>query len=972
MGEEDFLEIVRGRKGCSSFIGRRGGRQVVSIGKNCDRVGIIIHELMHALGFWHEQSRPDRDEHITIHLDDIKSEYHHNFKSRGRDSVRSFNSSYDFGSVMHYNGYSFSSNGNPTVLIKNSQQPVKAQRHGLSIEDLYEINKLYLCSTNSSVTVKQLGDHWGLWSTWQTCSSSCGEGYNVRQRECLDSSDVIVYYGRCPGLSFEMKTCETGPCEQGKWGMWSPCSASCGVGIRRRQSCCYPNIKYVRQSCSADPCPRDSTTAWTEWQEWGMCSRPCGTGWRKRNRRCIDSSSGNIVGVRSCPWKLPGATELVACATEHCNETTEVIGQWDKWQDWGSCSQTCGKGVQFRSRDCLGDLPGYGNCTGDEDDMRLCNLTSCPVIEKNFTIANWGPWSGWSLCSVTCGQGLQKRERTCYGRKYSVRQDCYAKGVKKEIDSEEKICEESCRAVSRRSAVYNKDDLSSHWSTWTLWGKCTKSCASGIQWRRRKCLNGKTDDAGCEGIPVNTQLCNTFPCVAKSQSRASGRAEPSHEAHWTVWTTWSQCSQTCGFSLSRRFRKCINGRVGQQGCGYTLRSGVKLGGFEERYCVKNPCNPDLYKWSTWTSWTRCSRFCKGTRWRQRQYECVSHSPCFIQPINTVDKVAEACNKACGWSSWGNWGKCSGSCGSGTKIRRRVCESGYGCAGMSLEAVACRKLCFLVGAQDESDYDKVIKGRSDYGEERSFAGDGRFCPTSPMTLTDYDNDGLDDLLCLYSPIDLSNYLDSELESRSFNTTRTEVAFALNRDNGSYFETDPIEISYLMDVLHVVCFPNLLQNNTNITGNSRFDQLLAINYYDASSSLYDYEEAQYARYRRQYMRRGVVNKGICDNTVRYDKYQFAGNKRIKLLTMAEYTGDHVFCFESDGVTLTSAFWNLNLDVDWYEYDYNVNLSLTKVREDLNEPFKHFDESYREALLNKDPLENGFPINNLIAGTRRDPLK
>ena len=34
----------------------------------------------------------------------------------------------------------------------------------------------------------------------------------------------------------------------------------------------------------------------------------------------------------------------------------------------------------IRSRDCLGDLPGYGNCTGDEDDMRLCNLTACPII----------------------------------------------------------------------------------------------------------------------------------------------------------------------------------------------------------------------------------------------------------------------------------------------------------------------------------------------------------------------------------------------------------------------------------------------------------------------------------------------------------------------------------------------------------------------------------------------------------------
>lgn len=58
---------------CCSYVGRRGsGPQAISIGKNCDKFGIVVHELGHVIGFWHEHTRPDRDEHVSIIRDNIQ------------------------------------------------------------------------------------------------------------------------------------------------------------------------------------------------------------------------------------------------------------------------------------------------------------------------------------------------------------------------------------------------------------------------------------------------------------------------------------------------------------------------------------------------------------------------------------------------------------------------------------------------------------------------------------------------------------------------------------------------------------------------------------------------------------------------------------------------------------------------------------------------------------------------------------
>ena len=93
-----------------------GLEQELSLDNGCFRQQKIMHEFMHALGFWHEHSRPDRDQYITIHTDNVKEASKSNF-NRHCDS-ETYNVPYDVESIMHYRFEDFSKNGNPTIESK--------------------------------------------------------------------------------------------------------------------------------------------------------------------------------------------------------------------------------------------------------------------------------------------------------------------------------------------------------------------------------------------------------------------------------------------------------------------------------------------------------------------------------------------------------------------------------------------------------------------------------------------------------------------------------------------------------------------------------------------------------------------------------------------------------------------------------------------------------------------------------------
>ena len=67
--EEDYVDIIPGSGGCYAIIPYWSGRGRLEVGleqTGCVTMKIVVHELLHALGIKHEQSRPDRDSFITM------------------------------------------------------------------------------------------------------------------------------------------------------------------------------------------------------------------------------------------------------------------------------------------------------------------------------------------------------------------------------------------------------------------------------------------------------------------------------------------------------------------------------------------------------------------------------------------------------------------------------------------------------------------------------------------------------------------------------------------------------------------------------------------------------------------------------------------------------------------------------------------------------------------------------------------
>jgi hypothetical protein len=138
--ESNFIHVIEGG-GNYSAVGMVGGSQNLSM-YNWSYQFIICHELIHALGRLHQQSRADRDDYLTVNYDCIDPDYAYNYNKCEQCPTHG---EYDFESVMHYSQWGFST-GCPTMTCLppyEEYQDVMGQRDYLSDGDIASLQFMY-------------------------------------------------------------------------------------------------------------------------------------------------------------------------------------------------------------------------------------------------------------------------------------------------------------------------------------------------------------------------------------------------------------------------------------------------------------------------------------------------------------------------------------------------------------------------------------------------------------------------------------------------------------------------------------------------------------------------------------------------------------------------------------------------------------------------------------------------------------
>ncbi|KAK7912809.1 hypothetical protein WMY93_013020 [Mugilogobius chulae] len=166
-GDHEWISI-ESRNGCYSYVGRQGGAQTVSLSRQgCIYHSTVQHELLHALGFNHEQTRSDRDNYIRVHWDNIMNGMEYNFYII--DTLNQ-GTPYDYNSVMQYERYAFSKNNLPTMEPIPDPNITFGQATQMSKNDIDRLNRLYQCSKVEAVKIPLHFSHF-------LC------GYEERERE---------------------------------------------------------------------------------------------------------------------------------------------------------------------------------------------------------------------------------------------------------------------------------------------------------------------------------------------------------------------------------------------------------------------------------------------------------------------------------------------------------------------------------------------------------------------------------------------------------------------------------------------------------------------------------------------------------------------------------------------------------------------------------------------------------------------
>lgn len=343
------------------------------------------------------------------------------------------------------------------------------------------------------------------------------------------------------------------------------------------------------------------------------CSESCAGG-RKSVSAICQKNFEEEVDPKFCEDLLKPATGEFPCNDHPCDP---------RWvtEEWSECSKTCGGGKKKRRIRCRQKISAFQDkklkkkkCSHLPKPERVekCNTQECPP--------SWH-MSKWAKCSVTCGQGIQRRRVTCRSKKGHKRLPdsmCHSTKPEQKRDCEEKSCS-SVKKTARLLPSCKEEHCQTRWVTGE-WTTCSKACGGGVQKRRISCRNSTDEHVKnrfCKHLvkPIRKQACNVAECPVA----------------WYMGP-WSECSVTCGKGVQTRNIRCQKGeRTLQDQLCTTSRPG------DTKECELSPCEDvNDYQSFDWllSPWGPCSTTCgAGTQTR------------FVSCVNIYGQPSDGCDES---------------------------------------------------------------------------------------------------------------------------------------------------------------------------------------------------------------------------------------------------------------------------------------------------------------------------------------
>uniref|UniRef100_A0A8C0IEL2 Thrombospondin type-1 domain-containing protein 7A n=1 Tax=Bubo bubo TaxID=30461 RepID=A0A8C0IEL2_BUBBB len=416
-------------------------------------------------------------------------------------------------------------------------------------------------------------------------AKECGEGVRLRAIACYDKTGRLVEPSRCSSSGYIEESC-TVPCpfdcKLSDWSSWSPCSSSCGPGVKVRyrwlkekpynggRPC--PKLDLKNQVYEAVPCYSECNQYSWVVEPWSPCkinseqnSLHCGEGIQTRKVRCVNTAEEH--GGETVPNALCNQAEIpdmMQKCSLYCPSECAV----SDWGQWSTCPQVgspaCVAVAMFLT--CRSSL-------SFSHFMRYRCVVACAVD------CQLSAWSTWSQCSHTCGAGGQMvRGRSVVLRAAGEGRPC----------PEQLTQHRSCPVKPCYSWLLGP------WSPCRLQGG---QCGDGLQVRNLTCVVHDASDSATSK-PVENALCGELPSKEGVLQLPCSVPCPG-DCHLTEWSEWSSCELTCinGRSFETMGRQSrsrafiVQSPENQESC-----SGQAM---ETRPCSGGKCYDYLWKTSLW-------------------------------------------------------------------------------------------------------------------------------------------------------------------------------------------------------------------------------------------------------------------------------------------------------------------------------------------------------------------------------------